>query len=152
MYIYISQQSARVYSPRSRMQIFCFPSFSPRSLLSKKFATWVFSPKNFSIRLKNFVGLQNTRRKPTKIGVENRAQHASQGHLSFLETDCNPASMPRREYQSSYVCVPPGGPPEGILDIAEYIVCRVVFLLFLFLGPKIFSAKTKIFRRENPFR
>ena len=49
------------------------------------------------------------RNKATKIGVENRAQHASQGHLSALKTDCNSASMPRREYQSSCVCVPPGG-------------------------------------------
>jgi hypothetical protein len=42
--------------------------------------------------------------------------------------------MPRREYHSSCVCVPPGGPPEGILDIAEYIVSRVIFVLFLFWG------------------
>jgi len=42
--------------------------------------------------------------------------------------------MPRREYHSSCVCVPPGGPPEGIPDIAEYIVSRVIFVLFLFWG------------------
>ena len=72
--------------------------------------------------------------KTTKLGVENRAQHASQRHLSVLKTDSNLASVPRREYRSSCVCVLPGGLPEGILDIAEYIVSRVVFLLFLFWG------------------
>jgi hypothetical protein len=66
--------------------------------------------------------------KTTKLGVENRAQHASQRHLSVLKTDSNLASVPRREYHSSCVCVPPGEPPKGILDIAEYIVSRVVFL------------------------
>ena len=43
----------------------------------------------------------------------------------------------------SCVCVLPGGPPEGILDIVVYTMCRVVFLLFLFrlfLGPKFFLA------------
>jgi hypothetical protein len=47
--------------------------------------------------------------------------------------------MPRREYHSSCVCVPPGGPPEGILDIAEYIVSRVIFVLFLFWGKNFLS-------------
>ena len=56
--------------------------------------------------------------------------------------------MPRREYQSSCVCVPPGGPPEGILDIAEYIVCLVVFLLFLF-GPQKFFRRILIFFGEK---
>ena len=46
--------------------------------------------------------------------------------------------MPRREYHSSCVRVLPGGPPEKILDIAEYIVSRVVFLLFLFWTENIF--------------
>jgi len=50
--------------------------------------------------------------------------------------------------------LPPGGPPEGILDVAEYIVCRVVFfLLFSYFVPHqnfFFYLKTKIFRRENP--
>ena len=37
------------------------------------------------------------------------------------------------------MCVPPGGPPEGILDIAEYIVCRVfLFSLFLYFVPAPF--------------
>ena len=99
-----------------------------------------FRRKNYTFAEKKFCGTKYEN-KATKIGVENRAQHASQGHLSLLETDCNPASMPRRECQSSCVCVPPGGPPEGILDIAEYIVCRVVFVLFLFLGPKFFRQK-----------
>ena len=35
--------------------------------------------------------------KTTKLGVENRAQHASQRHLSVLKTDSNLASVPRRE-------------------------------------------------------
>jgi len=48
---------------------------------------------------KNLVGqLTKYKNKATKIGVENLEQHASQGHLSLLKTDCNPASMPRREY------------------------------------------------------
>ena len=77
--------------------------------------------------------------KTTKLGVdENRAQHASQRHLSVLKTDSNLASMPRRECRSSFVCVFPGGPPEGIPDIAEYVVSRVVFLLFLFWTENIF--------------
>ena len=46
------------------------------------------------------------------------------------------------------VCVPPGGPPEGILDIAEYIVCLVVFLLFLF-GPQKFFRRILIFFGEK---
>ena len=70
--------------------------------------------------------------KNNKIRGWDRAQHASQRHLYVLKTDFNLASMPRREYHSSCVCVLSGGPPEGILDIAEYIVSRVVFLLFLF--------------------
>ena len=37
-----------------------------------------------------------------------------------------------REYQSSCVCVPPGGTPEGILDVAEYIV-RLELFFFLFV-------------------
>ena len=84
--------------------------------------TYVFSPKKK-------IQSKNTRTKTTKLGVdENRAQHASQRHLSVLKTDSNLASVPRREYHSSCVCVPPGEPPKGILDIAEYIVSRVVFL------------------------
>ena len=60
---------------------------------------------------------------------ENRAQHASQRHLiCVLKTDSNLASVPRREYHSSCVCALPGEPPKGILDVAEYIVSRVVFL------------------------
>ena len=108
--------------------------------VKKKKATWVFSPKKFQLCLKKILWAKYEN-KATKIGVENRAQHASQGHLYLLETDCNPASMPRREYQTSCVCVPPGGPPEGILDIAEHIECRVVFVLFLFWGPKFFRQK-----------
>ena len=57
--------------------------------------------------------------------------------------------MPRREYQSSCVCVPPGGPPEGILDIAEYIVCLVVFLLFLFGPQNFFRRKLKFFGEKT---
>ena len=68
--------------------------------------------------------------------------------------------MPRREYHSSCVCVPPGGPPEGILDIAEYIVCRVVSSLcyqyqqkqslifrriLIFFGEKTHVAKVLLF-------
>jgi len=56
--------------------------------------------------------------------------------------------MPRREYHSSYVCVTPGGPPEEILDMVEYIVSRVVFLLFLFSGSN-FLRRKQIFYREN---
>ena len=41
--------------------------------------------------------VQNTRTKTTKLGVENRAQHASQRHLSVLKTDSNLAFVPRRE-------------------------------------------------------
>ena len=79
--------------------------------------------------------------------LETRTQHAPQRHLSALKTDCNPTSMPRREYQSSCVCVPPGGPPEGILDVAEYIVCRVVFFLFVL----VFYPSTIFFRRSCKF-
>ena len=51
--------------------------------------------------------------KTTKLGVdENRAQHASQRHLSVLKTDSNLASMPRREYHSSCVCVSPREGPR----------------------------------------
>ena len=46
------------------------------------------------------------------------------------------------------MCVPPGGPPEGILDIAEYVVCRVVFVLFLFWGGN-FLGKSEIFLGEK---
>ena len=55
--------------------------------------------------------------------------------------------MLRREYQSSCVCVSPGGPPEGILDVAEYIVCRVVFFLFVL----VFYPSTIFFRRSCKF-
>ena len=43
------------------------------------------------------------------------------------------------------MCVSPREGPEGILDIAEYIVCRVVFVLFLFWGPKFFRQKCNFF-------
>jgi hypothetical protein len=36
------------------------------------------------------------------------------------------------------VCVSPGGPPEGILDIAEYVVSRVFFSSLLVLGLNFF--------------
>ena len=60
--------------------------------------------------------------------------------------------MPRREYQSSCVCVPPGGPPEGILDIAEYIVCRVVFFVFVlvFCPSTIFFGEVENFSAKRP--
>ena len=60
--------------------------------------------------------------------------------------------MPRREYHSSCVCVPPGGPPEGILDIAEYIVCRVLFFLFVlvFCPSTIFFGKVENFSAKRP--
>jgi hypothetical protein len=95
---------------------------------------------NFHSRafLKLFFFSPKYENKNNKIRGWDRAQHASQRHLSVLKTDSNLASMPRREYHSSCVCVPPGGPPEGILDIVEYTVSRVVFLLFLFLGQKLF--------------
>jgi len=47
------------------------------------------------------------------------------------------------------VCVPPGGPPEGILNIAEYIVCRVVFLLFSYFVPQNFFRRKLKFLGEN---
>ena len=85
--------------------------------------------------------------------LETRTQHAPHGHLSvLLKTDSNPTSMLRREYQSSCVCVSPGGPPEGILDVAEYIVCRVVFFLFVLVfypSTIFFSAKLKIFGEKT---
>jgi len=60
--------------------------------------------------------------------------------------------MPLREYHSSCVCVPPGGPPEGILDIAEYIVCRVVFFLFVlvFCPQHHFFGKVENFSAKRP--
>ena len=79
--------------------------------------------------------------KTTKLGVENRAQHASQRHLSVLKTDSNLASKcPAAGNDAALLCacVFPGGPPEGILDRAEHVVSRVVFLLFLFWTENIF--------------
>ena len=58
--------------------------------------------------------------------------------------------MPRREYHSSYVCVTPGGPPEEILDMVEYIVSLVVFLLFLFSGSN-FLRRKQIFYHEKTY-
>ena len=107
-----------------------------------------FRRKKLVFAEKNFWGTKYEK-KGTKIGVENREQHASQEHLSVLKTDSKSASMPRREYQSSCVCVPPGGPPEGILDIAEYIVCLVVFLLFLFGPQNFFRRKLKFFGEKT---
>ena len=50
------------------------------------------------------------------------------------------------------MCVPPGGPPEGILDIAEYIVCRVVFFVFVlvFCPSTIFFGEVENFSAKRP--
>ena len=57
------------------------------------------------------------------------------------------------------MCVPPGGTPEGIRDVAEYIV-RLELFFFLFVlvfyprAPFFFflRPKLKIFRRKDPRR
>ena len=55
--------------------------------------------------------------------------------------------MPRRrEYHGSCVCVPPGGTPEGILDVAEYIVCVELFFFLFVLVLLLYPTGA---RREN---
>jgi hypothetical protein len=97
----------------------------------KKFRDmWVFKIFNFAAKK---VGVAFVEYSGAKEYLETRTQHAPHGHFSaLLKTDCNPTSMPRREYQSSRVCVPSGGPPEGILDVAEYIACVELFSFSLF--------------------
>ena len=97
-----------IYFPR--MCLFSFSNFlRQNTLLPRKKILW---------------DKQNTRTKTTKIGVVNRAQHASQRTLIFA----------RNRLQSRIIICT----PQGILDVAEYVACRVVFVLFLFLGPEIF--------------
>ena len=107
---------------------------------------WVFSPEKFSTFAAKKLGVAFVEYSGAKEYLETRTQHAPHGHLSALKTDCNPTSMPRREYQSSRVCVPPGGTPEGILDVAEYIVCVELFfflfvLVFYYPAPFFFRRK-----------
>ena len=123
--VYLSLRSERESGERERENFLAKSSTFERKSHRRKNEQFLLR-HGFFRRKKMYV--QNTRTKTTKLGVENRAQHASQRHLSVLKTDSNLASVPRREYHSSCVCVPPGEPPKGILDIAEYIVSRVVFL------------------------
>ena len=114
---------------------------------AQKKATMVFSPKNLQLRRKIrgcFCRVFWCKKSTSRLA---RNMHHKDTYLR-LKTDCNPTSMPRREYQSSCVCVPPGGPPEGILDVAEYIVCRVVFFLFVLV---FYPPSTIFFRRSCKF-
>ena len=62
-----------------------------------------------------------------------RNTHHTGTYLRRLKETAIPHLCPAgREYQSSCVCVPPGGTPEGILDVAEYIVRLELFSFSLF--------------------
>ena len=106
----------------------------------------LFSPKKK-------IQSKNTRTKTTKLGVdENRAQHASQRHLSVLKTDSNLASMLRREYHSSCVCVClPGRAPGGNTRHSRVRCVSSFFFFSSCFGAKFFLRpdKKKILRREN---
>ena len=52
--------------------------------------------------------------------------------------------MPRREYHSSCACVPPGGPPEGILDVDKFCILVVLFKVCFFLLVRSFLALARV--------
>ena len=89
--------------------------------------TYVFSPKKK-------IQSKNTRTKTTKlIGLMRiaRNMHHKDTYLCLKQTPISHlnASQGMTQLLRVRVCVSPGGPPEGILDRAEYVVSRVFFLL-----------------------
>ena len=80
-----------------------------------------------------------------------RNTHHKDTHLCLKQTPISHLNAPQQGMTRLFcvrVCVFPGGPPEGILDRAEHVVSRVVFLLFLFSGSN-FLRRKQIFYREN---
>ena len=107
----------------------------------------VFSPKNLQLRRKIrgcFCRVFWCKKSTSRLA---RNMHHKDTYLRLKQTAIPHLCPAGREYQSSCVCVPPGGPLEGILDVAEYIVCRVVFFLFVL----VFYPSTIFFRRSCKF-
>ena len=121
--------------------------------LQQKKAIWVFCPKNFNFANKK---LRNGFFSPEKKILRDKIQeerNKNRGRES--RTTCITRTLifawnrlqsriyaPQGIPELLCVCVSPReGPPEGILDIPEYIVCWVVFVLFLFWGPKFFRQR-----------
>ena len=114
---------------------------------------WVFfSPeKSFNLRREKSRGCFVSSILVQKEYLETRTQRAPHGHLSApLKTDCNPTSVPRRQGipELLRVCLPSGGTPEGILDVAEYIACVELFFFLFVLVFYIPSAPFFFLRRS----
>ena len=108
-----------------------------------------FRRKNYTFAEKKFCGTKYENKADKNKRVENRAQHASQGHLSALKTDCNSASMPRREIPELLCVCPPGEAPGGNTRHSGVHCVSSCFCSLLVLGPEIFSAKVLIFSAKK---